>query len=325
MKLFGEYLLEKKVLTPDQLLGCLVAQVREMPSIASVVFDRKLLSPEAMLKVFSHQAHTQLEFRPAAIALGFWTESIAATVLRELQAARTPIGQWIVRQGICDFKTITANLDEFLATEVGEHPSQNPPFLKAVAPSALPQAPPLKAPVAVEAPATSLVFDLGGEQVEQSLLSDYLEMANDDLRSELEQCIVAWEIDCKVGAFEKVEANFRTVYRQYHTVKGGARFIKAPVTEKLIHQSEELLSYCQKKVSALSPDNVEFLTALNLKVVDLIWELRNALARDFTEANLWQQQGFKDKYTQLHTQLAQTLADWAATPSQPDEDIEGKF
>ncbi len=115
MKLFGEYLVERKVISEEILVKALVEQIKALPGTAEVAYHKKLLSPSQMLAVLREQNERRVGFIEAAKTLNFWTEATAQQVENELASVRKPLGQILVGLGATDLHSITHALDDFLS------------------------------------------------------------------------------------------------------------------------------------------------------------------------------------------------------------------
>ncbi len=116
MKLFGEYLVEKKLVTTSQVVETLLFQIRQIPSTAEVIFDRELMSHYALFQIFTHQQQHGLDFRSSAVQLGLWTDSLTKQVNDYLQLVRPPIGEILVKLGFVQLDSLTAALEDYLGT-----------------------------------------------------------------------------------------------------------------------------------------------------------------------------------------------------------------
>lgn len=120
MKLFGEYLVEKEIISKDALVEALLEQMATTPSIAQIAYETKALSTDAILTIFKKQQELGTGFIESAKATGFWQESIAQGVSKSLVAKRIPLGQILVKSGRADLAKISHALDEYLGECQGE-------------------------------------------------------------------------------------------------------------------------------------------------------------------------------------------------------------
>jgi hypothetical protein len=115
MKFFGDYLVEKKLISEETLADALVRQVRALPSTAEVVHEKKLISPEKLLQIFRLQTKTHAGFIEAASELKAWSDQIQTEVEDHLATIRPPLGQVLVESGKMTAQQIMNALDEFIS------------------------------------------------------------------------------------------------------------------------------------------------------------------------------------------------------------------
>jgi hypothetical protein len=160
MKYFGEYLVSKGIVNDDCLVETLITQVRDLPSVAEILFEKKALPAKIFLRAFEVQHEKKVDFRQACRELSVWTEDLDGLVAKAVQERKTPLGQLLVKAGHTDITTLTKALDEFLS----RLPSPSPKVPKgaaavehslgvpspATAESSLTSEPPLAPPPAIE-------------------------------------------------------------------------------------------------------------------------------------------------------------------------------
>jgi hypothetical protein len=115
MKLFGDYLVERKLISNQVLAEVLIEQLKSIPSTAEVVFEYKLLSTDQILAVLRKQTEAKKGFVEAARDLELWSEDIARRVEEVLGVVRIPLGQLLINSGKVSIEQITDALDHFLS------------------------------------------------------------------------------------------------------------------------------------------------------------------------------------------------------------------
>jgi|GEM_PF-3105971 len=141
MKLFGEFLVDKGLITEDQLLEVVMQQVASAPSLPELLRKLDLLPGRDLLKVFKRQAQRGLEFRTAAQSLGLWSEELEEKVRKSLSLERKPIGEILVSQGVLQQKELPYLLDEYFSLlrsgKHGDSLEEDPPKLSSLQREAL--------------------------------------------------------------------------------------------------------------------------------------------------------------------------------------------
>jgi hypothetical protein len=125
-KYFGEFLVEKGVITKDNLVDALVDQISNTPPLCQIVFENKIISPTKLFDVFRYQQDNQSEFVSACKATGVWTQEVEDKINSYLDELRRPLGHILVNKGVIDLKKLTNMLDEFLSQLVIAPPRPAP-------------------------------------------------------------------------------------------------------------------------------------------------------------------------------------------------------
>ncbi len=116
MKYFGEYLVEKKIVSPDSLVQAVLQQTQSQPLAAQIAFEKKLFSADEMIKIFSFQQEHQLDFFAAGHATGLLTTDKKQSIEQELQQHHLPLAGLLIKSGSVGAKDMVHALDEFLST-----------------------------------------------------------------------------------------------------------------------------------------------------------------------------------------------------------------
>lgn len=123
--LFGDYLVQQKIISEQQLLEGLLEQLERTPSYAMACYQAKLLDAGQLLNVLKRQQLDSSDFFSAARALNAWPEEKTAQLIDVLRRQRLPLGEILVEKGALALKDLTRHLDEYLAnTSIPSSPSQ---------------------------------------------------------------------------------------------------------------------------------------------------------------------------------------------------------
>jgi hypothetical protein len=114
-KTFGEYLVEKRVLSEDHLVDILVEQIQGSPSSLEVVNKNKLVSSRHIIEIIKHQKMTHSGFTEAAKALGFWTKQIEDELDKYASQNRLPLSLILIQRGMTTLDQLVASYDEFIS------------------------------------------------------------------------------------------------------------------------------------------------------------------------------------------------------------------
>jgi hypothetical protein len=130
-KFLGQYLLEKGVITPQQLLLALELQKQSNPSLGQLAIAEGYLNDAGATKINLEQQRTDERFGTLAIQMGLMTESQVNALFQTQQSTRKFFGEILVEQGIIDHSTLEIQLKEHqllkeqvtisLSSQVTEH------------------------------------------------------------------------------------------------------------------------------------------------------------------------------------------------------------
>lgn len=113
-KLFGEFLIENKLATPEQVLSAVITQLRSQQSTAEVIFDNNLLPTSDQLRILAQQQHAGVDYRTSATTLEIWSPQLAAKVSDLVYRRRRPLGEVLVELGFLTLDTLTQALDKYI-------------------------------------------------------------------------------------------------------------------------------------------------------------------------------------------------------------------
>ena len=117
-KLFGEFLLEKKLVTVDDLMAAMMKQFKETLSVLEVVYHENLLPKETMFDCLKIQVSTGCNFKTAMMKSGHYTKEMNDKISEKIIKSRKHLGEILVESGAIDYKVLGDNLDSFLAEQI---------------------------------------------------------------------------------------------------------------------------------------------------------------------------------------------------------------
>jgi len=252
MKLFGEYLVEKKIINEETLAQALVTQIKGLPSIAEIVFENKLLKVRQFLDIIRQQNHRQCGFVEAASDLKLWQPDLSKEIDRRIQTLRIPLGEVLVKMGTVTMEQITRALDEFFGD--GVH---------------------LKEDAAIVA------AELITSPPSSSEYSTYCDL----LRVELKERVVGAMSEVAANAPNK-EA-LKLLCDELRRLKGAARLVGAEHSEKLLAKVED--TFCEivkRKYSEFGSELKAKLPKAGSDSIDFLFMFKNAMEAGSTESAL---------------------------------------
>lgn len=286
--MFGEYLIEKKLVRPKELVRAVVMQHKKTPGLLEIVYAKKLLDEPHLLQALAYQARNGTDFKQSCVALGFWTDAIEETVHLEINTHRVPVGQILVKNGDLSMETAASALSDYFRSS----PEKNYASILLRSDQTLEKKTDVSAVIREEPRELpeEAVFEPNFHRVDGQLLQDYLDLLCEDKKNELEKILVDIETGSKGGVREaSTETLLKALFRDLHTIKGTARFIRAEVSEHLVHVCEDYLSLYICFFEKMEDKDFESLTSLFLNALDFVWDIRKPLMENGSEEVYWQQ------------------------------------
>jgi len=276
---FTDFLVERGIISNDIILELLIEQYRKIPSTIEIVVGKKLLPIYKIFKVFKNMDNFGFDFQKTAESLKHWSDDLQAGVEKERKKYKLPIGQIIVRKKLASTKQMVTLLEEYNNLKYGEYERTQGMMLD----------------IEVQKIDTAN-FEVEFLAIDEDSLTDYLSTVDGEKRNEIEHKIINWEKLCEAGNREKeFEENINFVYREYHTIKGSSRFIRAQLIGKIVHLAEDLLSAFKEKYKDIPKTTVEALSNLNLIIMDIVWDILDCLYKNKSEEPYWEVKGNQEK------------------------------
>lgn len=295
MKLFGQYLVDKGVISKSDLVRALIIQLENTPSITSVILENDLLTTDQLYQIFQLQADHKSGFIEAARELGCWGTKIQEQVEKILSSKRKPIGEILVKLGATEISNISKALDEFLG-ELGSAPVQ----AAAAAP----------VPVAKEENLETEVVDILSEiEAIEETVEAAVEESGSGLSSDVVTYCEKFSLDTFLEATSLLSFDQAGVFTServkeavelLHSLKGTARFAQLVRSEAVINSMENSLNTVLKVgVEKVTPPLVIKLESHSKRNLDLLWNLREDISAGMSEAQSLESRNLVGAFRQL--------------------------
>lgn len=274
-KYFGEFLVEKGVITQDNLVDALIEQIATTPPLCQVIFQNKILPTSKVFEAFRFQQDNQVEFIAACKSIGAWTQEVQDKTFNAIDDIRKPLGHILVSKGLIDLKKLTNMLDEFLS-QLAIAPAPKP----AVA-------------AVVEEPVVEIVVPVASAK---SLidLSELTESFQAGILMELEETFDEKKKKMVRVALSLVRDNAGTdpvickklmmdVFKIVHSLNGLLALLALDKLSDFLTSMETYLSALQPILSEKSKENIVEDTVQLTKAIDLTWSLRCSILANANE------------------------------------------
>jgi hypothetical protein len=111
---FGLYLKKKAIVSAEQLVDAIEAQLTSMPRIGQLALEEGIVSPREIFEVLLAQSNSPSEmFGELAIQMGFMTRNELMQLLMIQANRKLPIEEILVAQGVLSEPEAAAHMLEF--------------------------------------------------------------------------------------------------------------------------------------------------------------------------------------------------------------------
>jgi hypothetical protein len=296
-KYFGEFLVEKGVITQDNLVDALVEQIAATPPLCQLIHQKKILGTSKIFEAFRYQQDKQVEFMSACVALGFWNKDVQDKVSSALDEIRKPLGHILVSKGLLDLKKLTTMLDEFLSQlSIKETTTKN----EVVSSQPVEVAP---------------VEEILEKTVESSspILQDLVETYQPGILSELEETFDERKRKMMRVAFSLIKDNagvdkaickklMLDIMKIVRSLNGLLGLLGLDKLSELLMSTEEYLNNVNSLVEDRSQIDLINDTEILIKAIDLAWSLRSSTITNANERVFFSE---KKNYTDYDHVLGQ--------------------
>lgn len=248
MKLFGEFLVEKGLLSEQQLLESVIEQLSVLPSVPEVLHKHGLLSHADLLKALKYQTKHKVDFVRACRILNVWTAQLESTVQQIVDEQREPIGQIFIKKGLLDSDQLTQALQDFFHNLAADQLKNG--------------------------------HDFKFEKSQPSFFDSLSATPLDESRFEIQILMAQLKEDS-----ENRRLHASNLVKEMSCLKGIFRFIRAEASEKLIEKICTTIQVQSESTSEQSSwDNLWPVTDESFTV---LWDLADKTSADGSEEAWW--------------------------------------
>ena len=284
-KYFGEFLVEKGVITEENLVDALIEQLANTPPLCQVIHQKKILSSAKIFEAFRFQQDNQVEFMQACKAIGAWTQEVQDKAFNSLDDIRKPLGHILVSKGLIDLKKLTNMLDEFLS-QLSMAP--------AVAPTPVPTPAPIPGPVAAPVMESEELM----ESYQPGILME-LDETFDEKKRKMVRVALSLVKDNAGSDNAICKKLIGDVFKIVHGLNGLLGLLALDKLSELLTEMEQYLANIQPKLLERSKEQLIRDTEVLTKGIDLAWGLRVSIMTNATERTFFEDEQNSQQYSQL--------------------------
>lgn len=298
---FGDYLVQKNVISYEQLLQALCFQIESMPSMVRIVIENKVVDAKEMLELIKKQAKDDLDI----LHLLKSEKKISDDKIVELEmkqfSYKVPLGEALVKLNFSTIDIIDRHLKEFYDQkfnltndEKSTAVKSNEVEMNAAALESL-----RELGFDIDVPATNVAVN----SIEtKPFIDQYLDLFSEKFKKKLLKLLEI--IEKEVQTDSDISNYFNSLYRDLHLLKG------AVVLSELTSQEKFLNAWEIKIESLLSKNNDEIRSwcksqlSLLVQSVNLLWDARLQIEVHKTDAGIESSERFVSEIEDLMDKIA---------------------
>ena len=293
-KYFGEFLVEKGVITKDNLVDALVDQISNTPPLCQIVFENKIITPTKLFDVFRYQQDNQSEFVSACKATGVWTEEVEAKINSYLDELRRPLGHILVNKGVIDLKKLTNMLDEFLSQLVIA------PSRPTSSPLVVTRTEEVLSPSSTSSGAIS-IEDLT-ESIQPGILSELDETFDEKKKKMIRVALSLIKDNVDVDS-EICKKLLQDITKILHNLNNQLGMLALDKLTELLSLMELAVSKLNADFASLSKDSIFSGLSELTKSIDLAWSLKTSIMTNSTERSFFLEAKTSQQYQEQMSSL----------------------
>lgn len=249
-QLFGEFLIEKKILDQQTLVQLLIEQCKGLPSSVEIIYNLKLMTASQIISVMRHQILNRIEFIEASKNLGLWKPEFDRAIQSEIGRVKISFPQLLLSKLNMNSKQLIEAVDEYVNSQDNPtHPANE----------------------------SRILYNLC-DTISSFQTLDYLD--------QLEFSRVFNE--AKMDRFRSLAANASSdnlaqIKLLIPSLKGLACLVKAELLEKLLKRLENGLNQAETLLSIDPLQNLENLRGCISSLVQSIEQVRSSLIQTCSE------------------------------------------
>jgi len=289
-KYFGEFLVEKGVISQENLVDALIEQIATTPPLCQVIYQKKILPTTKVFEIFRYQQDQQVEFIQACKSLGVWTKEVQDRAFETIDELRKPLGHILVSKGLIDLKKLTHMIDDFLS-QLASAPVSAPVPMQNTAPE-----------VKASIPAPSISLDDLAENIQPGILME-LEETFDEKKRKMIRVALSLVKDNAGSDMAICKKLMQDVFKIVHGLNGLLAMLALDKVSEILTAMEAYLSSVQGKIQDRTKDQMISDTEILTKAIDLVWNLRVSIMTHATERAFFQENANSQQFSNVMTSL----------------------
>lgn len=271
MNFFGNYLVDKGLVTTDELVRSLSKQASDLIPLPQIVFDEQLLSNDDLLKSLERQAVTGESWIEAMDGLGLWNENLKEK-LRDLQKSRRrPLGHILVENSEkCDLESIKGALEAFNKEVYSQ---------------------------------SGVKCDFSFQAISGDAQRRYVEVFEDRKKDALEKRFNEFSSDFSSSPMEENKKDLVQISDDLSVVLETAVYAKAEISQSLASLMIQGLDRILKYIETILETDFNVWIAPLLRGLDVLWEVRTFIDKSGSEKEFWDNPVSRNNFEEAYSGL----------------------
>ncbi|MGY3803845.1 hypothetical protein ACWNT8_07285 [Pigmentibacter ruber] len=280
--LFSQYLLDKQLLSPEQVLAIMLEQITSVPSVPEIIDEHSLLPKKDLLDILFRQQIHNKDFLTSSYELGLMKQEILEKIMAKVAVKQKSFTEIALEKGYITSEILSkeaVNYSELLTNKkINSQNTEN----KAV----------------ISDNSNNSLKPLNG--VNKSMLVEYLNCFEQSVKPCLITLIEKYRNN--EVAEDKNYAEIKKVQAEFVTAKAAANFINAKISENISSDCGKFLENLMNKKIKIDKENLlNFLTI----ALEILTNLYNSLKKDGKEQD--SENSLQDKIKLLYSIIGQNL------------------
>lgn len=281
---FGDYLVEKKIITPSQLIEALAFQLENLPSMVRLIHEAGVINPAELLQLIKTQIKQDIDLFSVLIDQKKISREQASDLALKQWSRRMPLGEVLVKLSMVTRDQLDYHLDSYF--EAKEKKSlvsvaSAEPLINDAALESLRELGIDTSSLAEAAPKISAVEKAFKPKEE---INHFLNVFNDKQKNKMLKLVSI--IEETQNKQENVSNYINSLFRDLHLIKGAVFLSEINAIEAVTAEWDESLeSVLNKGEESESKWCQTHLKNFRL-FLELLWQIREKMAADQTDEGL---------------------------------------
>lgn len=298
---FGEYLVQKKIISDDQLLNVLCFQLESLPSIIRLIWDAGIINSSELLNLIKSQVQSDTDI----ISILLKENKISRDKMNELEllqvSKKVPLGEAVVKLKFASVSAVNEALKEYYDNKFHLQNTVSAPSVEKTT---------IKEEVQMNSAALESLKELGmtlDQKAEspnvlhnfspKQFVDQYVDLFTEKYKNKIKKLIDI--LITEVEGSSDISNYFNSLYRDLHLLKGSIVLAELKSQEEIIsiweYQIERVLTKSNDEIRLWCKNSLDLLKI----TLDFLWKSKNKIAIDRTDEGIMNDDEYCDELNSL--------------------------